>query len=334
MNFSKYYSLVSEMILRYNNNDGKYVIAWKDGVWKISNDEDVDVYEKLCKNLSFTETFYDIYDIIEYIENYRPDIFVGTITRKDELHPYFKSSFTYGPDSPLIRKVMRILGLSLYVDSSGDEENTDVTYVNKEIPRYPQFAYHGTTVSAALKIIKFGLRADTDIENWKFKFNDRVFLTTRKIDAIFHANNAANKQKSLPVIFRFKIPDPSLISLDYDVAVAFGELDKEPSYKRIREIFPNANYELEAGKNVKKMSPKTDFTRATGTFSYKGRIPASFINEMGYRNGEFDIMDSESYLTTENMFIVHNLNEMREVLEKLEDFNFYDPTMDEEDWED
>jgi hypothetical protein len=334
MNFSKYYSLVSEMILRHNNSEGVQVIAWKDGIWRISNEEDEEIYEKISKDLGFPETFDNFYDIVEYIENSRPDVFVGTITGKEELSPYFKSSFTYGPDSPLIRKVMKMLGLTLYVDSSSDEESTDVTYVDKEIPRHPQFAYHGTTVSAALKIIKFGLRPDNDIENWKFKFDDRVFLTTRKIDAIFHANNAANKQKSLPILFRFKIPDPSLIASDYDVAVAFGELDKEPSYKKIREIYPNANYEVEAGKNVKKMSPKTDFTRATGTFSYKGRIPASFINDMGYRNGEFDIMETESYLTTENMINIYDLNEMREVLEKLEEFNFYDPTMDEQDWED
>lgn len=326
------------MIFRHNNSDGKYIIAWKDGIWRISDEEDEETYKKLCEDLKFDEKIDNIFGIIEYIENDRPDIFVGTVQGKEELHPYFKSSFTYGPDSPLIRKIMKILGLSLYVDTSGDEESTDVTYVDKEIPHYPQFAYHGTTVSAALKIIKFGLRPDNDIENWKFKFYDRVFLTTRKIDAIFHANNAANKQKSLPIIFRFKIPDPRLIALDYDVAVSFGELDKEPSYKQIRSLYPHNHLEVVKGSIVKKMSPKTDFTRATGTFSYRGRIPASFIDEMGYRNGEFDIMDTESYLTTENMINVYDLNDMREVLEKLEEFNFYDPTMDydeySEQWED
>ena len=225
------------MILRYNNSDGVHVIAWKDGIWKVSDEEDADVYEKISKDLGFSEIFDDFYDLAEYIENRRPDVFIGTITGKEELSPYLKSSFTYGPDSPLIRKTMRILGLSLYVDSSSDEKSTDVTYVDKEIPRQPIFAYHGTTVSAALKIIKFGLRPDNDIENWKFKFDDRVFLTTRKIDAIFHANNAADKQKSLPIIFRFKILDPSLIASDYDVAVAFGELDKEPSYKKTRQMY-------------------------------------------------------------------------------------------------
>lgn len=320
------------MIFRHNSSDGNYIIAWREGIWKISDEEDQETYKTISKALGSDEEIDNLDDIISYIEDKRPDVFIGTISGKDELRPYTTNEFTYGPDSPLVRKVMKMLNLSFYTYEN--DKNSYVTFVDKKIPRYPEFAYHGTSVKAALKIIKFGLRSDTDIENWKFKFNDRVFLTTRKSEAIFHANNAADKQQSLPILFRFKIPDPSLISLDYDVAVAFGDLEKEPEYEKIRDRFPDDNYELEAGKNVKKMSPKTDFTRATGTFSYKGRIPASFINEMGYRNGEFDIMDSESYLTTENMFIVHNLNEMREVLEKLEDFNFYDPTMDEEDWED
>jgi len=333
MKFSKYYKLVSEMIFRHNSSDGNYIIAWREGIWRISDEEDQETYKKISKALGSDEEIDNLDDIISYIEDKRPDVFIGTISGKDELRPYTTNGFTYGPDSPLVRKIMKMLNLSLYIDEN--DENSDVTFVDKKIPRYPEFAYHGTSVKAALKIIKFGLRPDTDIENWEFKFNDRVFLTTRKSDAIFHANNAADKQQSLPILFRFKIPDPNLISLDYDVAVAFGDLEKEPEYEKIRNRFPNANYEVEMGKSVRKNSPKTDFTRAVGTFSYKGRIPASFINIMSYRNGEFSINDSDSYLTTENEINVYNLNEMREVLEKLYEFDYYDPDMDyEESWED
>jgi hypothetical protein len=315
---------------RFVDDNGETVIAHRGNVWRF----DSPTKEIIDDILANTGVFYrdpdvtDWDDIETFIREERPDIFIGTIT-DDNFLKSASYDLSHSSVSPLVKQLVNHLKLNGF-KTSFDGESEDVRHTSELIGNYPDFAYHGTNLFALGKIIKYGLSPSQDNKNnWPFRFNDKIFLTVDKVGAMFHANNSARKQQTHPVILKIKIPDKTKITIDYDVAKMYGiekDLDKE-GYAEVIARFDKSPQDLRRLETIKKYSPKTDFTKVAGIFAYKGRIPANYIEWIGYKND----YDSKNGLNTDNLNILDDKKEWPKFVQMMNEHDFYDPDWEDED---
>jgi hypothetical protein len=315
-----------EMVVRHRTHDmdGATIVAFKDSVWALNHDDPdleaalQDIYAKSgleCESLD---------DINSEITDNRPDVLLGNI-HNDELVLWDRSEIGLNPESSkLVRKTVQALRLNgvttEHITPEGDEYD-HFTHKWNVLGELPDTAYHGTSTRWLAKIVKQGLRPDTDAGNWEriAKFRDRVFLAVNINKAIFHANHACEARTyDHPVVIKVRIPDKHLIDLDYDVAVKFLGADSDGVHHTYTHAAAQRAYVDMAHHEIKQHSPGVNWNRETGVFSYKGRIPASFIVSFLVRSRE------EQEFTPENSVEV-TPRELSEYFDDYMEFGFYDP---------
>lgn len=323
--------LLSEMIVQYRDaNKPEMIIAFKESIWILGASEPEqyvldDIAEKT--GLMLPETF-DTYDIIELAEE-RPDVLIAMI---GDDYIYLDSMTKLNPiTSKLLRKVSQHTGLEYlkneYIDNgdNGDNSEIDVIYNKYQmLGEIPDTAFHGTSTRYIQEIMTKGLRSGLDNGNWKkqnLQFNDRVFLSSDINYSYFHANRTAVNTDSVPIIIEFKIPDKSKIGQDYDVATDMYGLEND----KVDIVYTNTgnNSKHHTGKTVQQHSNKTNFTRETGIFSYKGRIPASHIISI-------IVPLEDGNMSSENNIKVTDAEEFKEYYEQFIEYGFYDTIMFDE----
>ncbi len=181
--------------------------------------------------------------------------------------------------------MVRTLGISRVVVNGYSydcEDEEDAHYAHEMSGNLPAIALHGTSSQHITDILRYGLRPDTEHGNWPIgKFKGRVFLTVSRNKAVFHANHATQDERRArghPVVVKMKIPDRMLIDMDFDIASAYYGMDHDAvprEYAHARDT--SQGYHPGTPHRIRKFSPKTDFTRETGVFSYRGRIPAQYV---------------------------------------------------------
>lgn len=337
MSIRRYIAIVEsemlvEMVVRYQTVGGNTVIAHRGNVWVFNTDDRGRKVLADIKKLTGAQGS-DLEDVVERIRDTRPDIILGTI-HDGKLYLDSMHSMAHSQTNPQVRKLMQTLGIHqvgvIGRNKEGDdtEEEFDVEELTGDIP---DIVYHGTSTTHIYEILRVGLRPNTKT-NWPEvgKFTDRVFLTSSLDNALFHANHQTvpsrfkrNRTSGRPIILKVRIPDRALIVPDYDVVANFhgkgDPMTAQSGYeKHISKVTPQVDT-----KRIRKYSPGTDWTRATGVFAYKGRIPPSFIVGM-YVPGMMADTDDDRGLDVEEMFEV-SPDDFHDALDAVDNFGFYDP---------
>ena len=323
------FEILNEMIIRSGEPSDGSLIAFGPYIWIFNNHhiQEEKLEKKILKDIS-QKTGVKVSDfetLEQVIRDERPDILFATIYKN---HLYLSSDDLrhFPKSSPLIQKVVKQLGLSGVIrttmDTEGNDREEDFSK-NEIVGNIPEVVYHGTCTKFIDSILRTGIRP-TENSNWgKLKFKDKIYLTADINNAMFHANNQAKRYACAPVIVATKIPNRNLITLDYDVAATFYGADPEKTKNTgYLQHIKNQNMEWrkESIKKIKKYNPKTDFTKATGIFAYKGSIRStSFVKIISTLNDE--VMFSHE----NHGYVFDNKQEFLKAFEMYQEFSFYDP---------
>jgi hypothetical protein len=328
-NFKEFFQLINEMRERFPESEGRNIIAHRGNIWRFEDVPSESMQTDIIEHIGIEQDDKEWYDVEQYIIEERPDVFIGNITSDKYLESKSWNEFTHSSSSPLIKQLIN--HFKLYGFRIDDEEGYPLQqYHRSELKgQYPDVAYHGTNIKALQQIIKYGLNpSEGNSSNWPFRFNDKIYMTVNKNLAIFHANNSANKQKSQPILLKIRIPDKNKITIDYDVAKTYGleaDSDEEGYGQRIKQH--TSSHDIKRMDQIKKHSAKTNFTKVSGVFAYKGRIPVKFIEWIGYKN------DEELGLNNNNLQVLQDKDQWPKFVEMMDNFNFYDPDYEEETYE-
>jgi hypothetical protein len=222
----------------------------------------------------------DVHEFLNRMSEIAPDVVVG------EYYPEARSAVVWSgseiqPRTSLtVKKLAKELGLDKVVYRHRDEPNYDddkeIEYpTNKLVGGMPDVMFHGTNSHALGDIIRFGLdasRGSSKFASRGIHHPEHVFFTAVFQEAIYYAFNAKREDKkkwnNYPIIVEFTIPDKALIHPDYDADISTTS----------NRYFPKFQSQLKRASDMK----STGITRETGKWSYKGRIPASFIRWIYY----------------------------------------------------
>lgn len=327
---------LNEMIVRHKTDaSNPLVIAFKDSIWIIDpNGEDEAVLDDIRARTGLDGE--DGHDMASNARETRPDILAGYIWGRDLA--LAGSEMSSPQSSLLIKKVVQQLGLAgvTYNASGHDGDEVEIGLHRTELlGRIPEVVFHGTNTRFIRSILRTGLSPNSEGSNWKdqkLKF-PKVFLTTKFDYACFHANSSAAKNNGIAVVIGTRIPDRDLIQLDYDVAtqmVADPEVIKQHGYHN--DIHKSSEWIRRGAEKVAQHSPKGDWSRETGIFSYTGRIPASFFVSLSLPKGSED----EAHMSPDmhDNWVFTDRASFLTALEMIEDYGFYDPHYRPEDEED
>lgn len=291
---------VSEMIVRHKSDSPDWVIAFKDSIWLLDeedldssySDEDGNVPQQELKDQIMRvigggeDDSIDGYEFIENIRDTRPDVFIATIDMDNkELNVDLRGevSTLHPKTSHLVKKLVKQLGIQringeVMRGMAGSED--EITYYPSEMKgRMPKYGFHGTTMSRLAKMMKTGIMPQ-DSGNWSdqgIHTPNTIFFAVDHNISEFHAERTSDKLADIPVVIRFKIPDVNKIIPDYDVArTLYGEgVDITQ--------FTGSNPEKMMNKDWKevimKMKRPEKLFGQFGVFGYKGRIPANHFIE-------------------------------------------------------
>lgn len=331
------HEILNEMVVRTpQGDDNPNLIAHRDSIWLLP-DRNEEIEPEIAEDIAartglpVRELFDDLYDE----HDGRPDILFGRLYN-DSLYVMHNSDTGYNPvTSLLIKKVVKQLGLSSVNQShmgyAGDENEIE-TYRHELQGRIPDIVYHGTNTRFMREILSKGLGPNENA-NWPRvgKFYDRVFLTARQEYAQFHAMRSA-KKGGTPIIIATRIPNRDLIVPDFDIAgTYYGAGHERTNAAGYTDTMRSSGHYAHVGpslSDINKHSAKTDFTRETGVFAYKGRIPSSFF--------EYFIVPGDSF--EDNVINDHAVRvapaDIRRALELINEYGFYDPNWEDEEEED
>lgn len=324
MNFKQYfYSVLTEMVERFSEPDGDTVVAHQGNIWRFTDSKNPKLLQDIMSATGL-EDVSDWDDIESEVMENRPDIFIGRITDDNYLQSISDEEFSHGQNSPLIKKVVNHYKLQGYKSAPDYEGNEEIYWKSELTGELPEYAYHGTNSAALENILKYGLNpSEENATNWNFAFGDKIYLTTKEAYAIFHANNSASKQQSRPILLRIEIPDKNRITADYDVAKTYGMTDVADQEGYTGHITQHSHpHDIKRTKQIQRYSPKTDFTKASGVFAYKGRIPAKYITWIGYVN---NYEGGDEQLSKDSMQVIHDKSLWTEFVEMMNEYGFYDP---------
>jgi hypothetical protein len=235
--------------------------------------EDGGLWEEASRILNF--------EVSEYWDNAKeeleehPYILIGTI---EDNHIYLDGTKNYrhSPISDDLRKLSKELDMPVKVRAYRNESLDEDDFEDELIDEVKDATfYHGTCLKYVDSISKRGLMPTRTTNFDNIKHYDKIFVTTNLDKAKFHCNKASIENNSFPIILEFKIPDPSKLIFDYDVAVDILGTDNEETqrlgYSKIARKFRDFPSKVLDG------DEKMDFSKKLGIYGYKGRIPASQI---------------------------------------------------------
>ena len=332
------FEILNEMVVRTPRiDDNENLIAHRDSIWLVpSEDIDPEVMADIVQRTGLTaaNTFYSLE---EEGRDSRPDILFGYLD-DDSLHIMANDDTGLNPiTSLLIKKVVKQLGLRSVDQNQMDGDGSEydqTTYRHEMLGRIPDIVFHGTNSRFMNEIRSKGLGPNENA-NWERvgKFYDRVFFAARQQYAMFHANRSAEKG-GIPIIIATRLPDRNLIVPDFDVAgTYYGAEHKRTGAAGYTGTMKGSGHYAHAGNSVKMIgqhSPKTDFTRETGVFAYKGRVPASFFEYM-IVPGSSEGSEDGSRLDQHAVRVAPA--DFAKAIEMVEEYGFYDPHYDPNEWE-
>jgi hypothetical protein len=269
--------MLKELLVK-GDKDADAICAYRQHLW-IFDEQDIPqvIANEMLSALDFKRKNYKISDfdslkdILDGEKKY--DVLLGRINTKIggmkeleivPIHP----SYTKDPESSLvIKKVVKALNIKKvsYMSGGGDEEF--VTSSRKVSGELPRIVYHGTTTKYLSSILSNGLSPGVSKTNYdKVSHPEAVFFTSRIAEAAYHAEHAAYKNDGEPLILVMRIPDKSKIIPDYDVDTHAEDTN-----------FPHISKPEDHAGSFKGKS--MTHTKEFGLYGYRGRIPASFIDE-------------------------------------------------------
>ncbi|MFM2392115.1 MAG: Vibrio phage, partial [Bacteroidota bacterium] len=285
----------------------------------------------------------DLHDTLQSIKETHFDVLTGRIEDGTIYIDLSGSDFRHSEHSTDLIKLKNELDMPVKVRfNSGrymeKEEELDVDVAKKKLANRRFF--HGTSLNFLPQILQKGL-TPTDHTNYKYiEHDNKIFFTMNLEKAQYHAFNAAQINKSFPIIVELRIPDVSKLVVDYDLARdVYG--DKSKIMKQLGYSKFNKGYERDG------MGYKKDITNKIGIYGYVGRIPATYIKDIwidlytysNYQdifNPELGEFDAESDIWNE-FEDVRNWSEIskNDIMRKIEDAQEeYQSQFEDEDYED
>jgi len=298
---------------------GEHVVCYDGKVWRIDKTTPRRVLTSIMNTLNLGVRLgddEDVYDIIQFIKENRPDVLIAIINEDNEL-VLEPGQISHNISSKTVEKIVKHYKLSgvqlLRLDYSGEEEQT--YYTKREIGNIPEIVYHGTSMQYLRGILKIGL-APTDKGNWEdIKFNDRVFLTVEPAYAMFHANRQNDNNKTMPIVLGVKIPDKSLIIPDFDAVKLWSDEESGKKYDYHNMILDDkVGYGDSDIRNNRKIR---DIISTTGIFAYMGRIPPSHIELLIYPK------ENDKKISTENSNYIWGIDKIENMYNTYDEFGEY-----------
>jgi hypothetical protein len=272
----KFKKSLNELLVK-GDKDADAICAYRQHLWVFDEfDIPEDIANEMLSALDFKRKNYKINDfdslkdILDGEKKY--DVLLGRINTKVggmkeleivPIHP----SYTKDPESSLVvKKVVKALDIkTVSYMSIGDEDF--ISSAKKITGELPRTVYHGTTTKYLSSILRNGLSPGLSKTNYdKVSHPDAVFFTSRLEEAAGHAEHAVYKNDGEPLILVMRIPDKDKIIPDYDVDTHAEDTS-----------FPNV-YKSQDHSGTFKGKSMTH-TKEFGLYGYRGRIPASFIDE-------------------------------------------------------
>lgn len=284
--------MLNEMIVRHNDENGDFLVAFKDSIWIVDFDDfqsGEEPWDDFLKAVGEPEdTSFDT------ISDSRPDVLMGFYNNIDNSLDMFggpREEKIHPVTSTLIRKVVRQLDIETVNNQSTSDYGEPTYFDSSEIRgKLPKFGYHGTSLLRLREILKKGIMPQ-NMGNWDaIHTENAIFFSVDNEIPKFHASRTAQKDLDIPVIIKFEIPDESRIFADYDVtANIYGGsspyIDK--AYQGSRTMTPNTYDDI-----TQKHKRPQNLWKNTGVFGYKGRIPPSFFTEF-YTTSSAPSVDNE-----------------------------------------
>lgn len=235
-------------------------------------------------------TFETIQEMIseELFDNHK--VIIGYVADDNYFEVMNLSSMHIAPDSSQLSKIVKRLRLDgvRYYDEQfvgADETTHEITVeIDREEflkPLQNKVFFHGTNMRNAINILRYGLRPSTK-SNWgKINHEDKVFLTTLKNYASFHANHASGEILDA-VILEINIPDVNKLVIDYDIANKFLGADHEETKRLGYDRFERPNFFDEKFRDenkdiIKRIRNVTKLSSTYGIYGYMGAIHPSHI---------------------------------------------------------
>lgn len=222
----------------------------------------------------------DVHEFLVRMSEISTDVVVGEYYPETRSIVVWSGSEVQPRTSLNVKKIANELGLDKVAyhhrDLPHEDDDVEVEYPkNKLLGKVPDVAFHGTNSQVLSSILKYGL--DASLGNSRFAkqgihHDEHVFFTATFHEAKFYAFNAKHQEKThwgnYPIIIEFTIPDKALLYPDYDSDVSTTTARTFPKFQKLTK----------ATSDMK----STGLTRESGKWSYKGRIPASFIRWVYY----------------------------------------------------
>lgn len=318
-----------EKTAMFVHGKGEHFVAYKSHVFLLdphSQGVDDPIVRQMANFLGTDSKYIDTHDYLSNLRDTRPDILQGQI--KDSLITLQTDNFQHGTGSSLLKHVMRALGVTNVEYQNSEEvyrEHSD-WQITGELPEY---MFHGTTSQHAIRILRFGLQPGESTTNYpgrgphgNISHDDVIFLAEDVDTAAHHATHTTQQgfPDIFPVIFRFKVPDQSLLVSDYDVEIMYDESFEGNIYNNTYKA-PQDEFDASI-----KEEP-FDFSKKVGVMGYRGRIPANFIVDIMIRpeGGEYYNYSGEEWISV-------TADQLQQALE-FEDATMYAYEPEEDEYE-
>lgn len=278
-------------IAKSKDDSQKYFLAYKDKLFILDDKSRIkSLRSKIKKHIkdhpglgtnSWSPVYQDdVHEFLVRMAEISPDVAVGEYYPETREIIVWNESAIQAKTSLIIKKIAAELGLDVVKSRHRDEPKYDddkiVAHpVKKLIGGVPKVVFHGTNSHALKSILDYGLdaaRGDSKFAKQGIVHDEHVFFTAVFEEALYYAFNAKQqdnkKWNNYPIVVELTIPDPSLLDPDYDADVSTTSA----------RVFPVFQQNTKQTSDMKAMG----LSRETGKWSYKGRIPTSFIRWIYY----------------------------------------------------
>lgn len=277
--------LINELFIHNEDNEleGKYFILYKKNLWVFSEEEweDNELWEEISNKLGEPEYFlgYNVHDAMLMLQSEHAYILSGEI-RNGYIQIGGRGYYRHSSSSEDLAKLKKELKLPINVNYQYYDEIRN--YELRELEKLKTaYYYHGTSMKYLDQINRTGIRPMGGNTNFnQIKHNDKIFFTSNIEKAHYHAYIAALKTNSFPIILKFKIPDPSKVVIDFDVAIDFYGTDDNDNMNLGYSNIITDRYEQGIKGKLISDSEKVNIMNKLGIFGYKGRIPSSRIDKV------------------------------------------------------
>jgi hypothetical protein len=293
--------LVAEMFIegRRSLKDGAFILAYRSKIWVFPDEESMNEASKKMMASIRKETKVKKFGGERSDLEERPDILMATYhsgergrARLDRME--ILKGLNFAPQaglSPLVAKVAKALGVQIVLNQGEEGDVVNRASGSNLKPKKPTWGYHGTSTKHLKGILLRGISPQPHQTNFKnVEHHDTVFLTIDPEKAAFHAQTAVpekSKHRSgyglalsrtnsmghhinQPIILKVKIPDPALLTADYDI-------DREGSQQTYTDMLQGEKHAREKGKIP---GDPTKVSHQLGVFGYRGRILPQMITDV------------------------------------------------------